>query len=232
MKTNLKTMILGLAVMALSITACKKQAEKSSPLTLKNEKAAVNCNYQTASVSGSNGGTLPVYVYQNWIPQTWTVPNGPNIKWEGQYNSFARPDSTRWFIGTIETNQDGCDWDVMAPLIKVKNISPTYLGSDPSVSPYIPQNVVGATGSLTIPTTPSYTYQFNLGYYTYVNRVPTPNRYIVIWRDSGTTWPTGASDPTGIAVDRAFVIKVTAITSGGTTPNFTSNISLQWKQIL
>lgn len=223
---NLKTLTAGVAVIALLLGSCSKQAKLSLDDKLVNAGASVskrsgaasllstceNCPTY-ASIRDTATGSAPFSVYCKWIPGKLDtlVDNcsnvGPVIRFEGIYSSFVRPVSTGWYVGVVDPEYGACNvsWASTYPNVLVKN-SPTYLGTDPSscASNY---NVVGYNGSLS-------GYVFGLGYYSY--SPPIANQTIVIWKDEIATDPTQETSPAD-AVE-AWVVNITSLGgSGGTS---------------
>lgn len=238
MKLNSKNTFLAITIMAIAITACQKQAVKESTtgtLALPGTKANLgwvledSCAFITTSLTNTTG-VAPYYTYTDWTPSTWTMPGTGTVtplvlKFEGQYVSFVRPDTLAfkgWYVGVVDSSIICGAYENWATTtnIAVKNASPNY-GTDPAGTPNGKYNVVGAQGSLAIP---GYTYNFGTGtgsgYYSYVNRVPTTNKTIVIWRIEDATDPTANTDPA--SAEEAYVIKIQSfVASGGTsTVNF------------
>ena len=126
---------------------------------------------------------------------TYTLCNdAPQLAFEGQFNSFIRPLTGDWNIGTIPLTQYNNTWATMT--ITRKN---TDVGTAPndSCSGFIatPQNVVGFNGTLS-------GVDYGLGYYTYdlTTNQPVVETAIVVWKGSANA-PQFATERYAIRVD-------------------------------
>lgn len=238
MKLISKNTLIAMSILAIAITACQKQGVNESTtgtLPLPNTQANLgwkledSCAFITTSITNTTG-VSPYYPYGAWTPSTWTMPGTGTItplvlKFEGTYVSFIRPDTIDykgWYAGVVDSSIICGEYENWANTtnVAVKNASPNY-GTDPAGTPNGKYNVVGAQGSVAIP---GYTYNFGTGtgsgFYSYVNRVPTTNKTVLIWRIEDATDPTANTDPAN--AEEAYVIKVQSfVASGGTcTVNF------------
>ena len=131
--------------------------------------------------------------------------SAPELAFEGQFNSFIRPLTGGWAIGTIPLSQYNNNWATMSFTPKFGN-----LGPDPNENcgsfTATPANVVGLDGAFTPPGSPFPVANFGEGYYEYnpVTNVPDPTKAIVIWRGPGSVPnnPAAAAEGYVIRVDQ------------------------------
>lgn len=220
MKLNFKILIMGVAGIALMLGSCSKQAEtapaQGALSVAKTSLASVldECVILNDSVSQNvTSAGAPYSVYSKWVPGvTKTLSGGPQVEFEGIYSSFIRPATAGWYVGTVPLEYFSCDstWASIANRIvadgTVKNASGNY-GTDPSHNPY---NVVGYHGSLA-------GYVFNLGYYDY--SPATPEKVVVIWKDTDGVTDQDVSNPTANTVTEAWLINVTSLGGSGGISN-------------
>ena len=136
-----------------------------------------------------------------------TGPAGPELSFEGQFNSFIRPLTSGWFIGIIPLNQYNNTWANMTIQAEAGNIGDL---PDEQCNGFFasPEGVVGLNGSFTPPFPPGAPSQnFGLGYYNYDLGPNEPNitDAIVVWRGGTSTDPSNATE--------AFAIRVNALNS-------------------
>ncbi len=180
-----------------------------SNFTDKNGKTtlAVDCTPVAGSavVNRVSGGATGNYC--DWTPTTKTIGAGASaiqVDFEGIYGSGMRVKTNGWFMGVVDTSVN-CTDDWYDLTVSVKNATSTTIGADPNCGSFIPQNVVGAIGS-------AYGSNFGtVGYYTYnpTTHIISITKKVVIWKDAGTTFPTGASNPANAA--EAYLVQVNSI---------------------
>src|ERR1044072_3248030 len=180
-KTNIWLQI---AFCSLLFASCQKSVDttpangndQTQSNTLSNARIAVERCLSTAdTVNGTGNG----YTYTNWTPTSKVLGTGPRLQFEGHYNSFIRPLTTSWYIGTINSDSACADWDALIDVISVKNAT-----GNVSTSPANPYNVLGYRSST-----------YGLGYYVYASTVPSVDRTVVIWKDNSSTSDSYVSNP-------------------------------------
>ncbi|MFT3824979.1 MAG: hypothetical protein QM731_13735 [Chitinophagaceae bacterium] len=216
------------AAFTLVIISCQKSADRSAvqPQSSSSAKSGFSlledCSW-TDTVINSTSASSPGYYYGDWQPVTWTPTGGPAIQQEGQYISFSRPTSTSWYIGDIHLDSVCYDWEDIAQHVVVKNASGN-VGSDPNLTAwsytFIPQNVLGLNGSF-------FGYSFARGFYSYVIGQPTPQRALLVWKDTNSSSPTFVSNPQDDASE-ALVIKVDSIKANG----LSASVYLKYRKVL
>jgi len=225
---------------ALLFAACSK--DEGPSLDPQNGLAAVSpqdeCLDNSEILIGEKRAGTPAPDYDSWKAKVISIGN-VEVSTEGMFNSFFRPASENYFIGTVEYSDTCATWDDIKGEIQVKNWSaangnPNYLGTYPlasAVTPGGPYNVVGVDDQET-------TGDYNLGYYEYNAHVAKPVRAIVIWKDETVTdapWYKQVSDPIENATE-AYLIVVQSITPnvsfGPTGPVANGVIPFRWKQLL
>ena len=121
----------------------------------------------------------------------------PELYFEGQFNSFIRPKTSGWFIGTIPLSQYNNSWSSMTITTKAGNE-----GTDPNENctgfTATTDNVVGLQGGF------GGTLDYGLGYYQYVIGQPTPTKAVVVWK--------GLANRPDLATER-YAIRVDALNS-------------------
>jgi len=237
MDRNIKIALSGAAAIALLFAACSKNEGPS--LDPQNGLASVSpqdeCLDNSEILIGSTRPGPPAPDYDSWDAKVISIGN-VEVSTEGMFNSFFRPATENYFIGTVEYVDTCATWDDIKGEIQVKNwIDPNNLGTYPlasAVTPQGPYNVVGVDDRET-------TGDYNLGYYGYNAHVATPTRAIVIWKDETVTddpWYEQVSDPVGKKPTEAYLIVVQSI-----TPNVSFGpaglsahgvIPFRWKQLL
>ncbi|MCI9843379.1 hypothetical protein [Flavobacterium pectinovorum] len=168
--------------------------------------------------AGSSGN------YCFWGQTTKSI-GAVSVQFEGMYGSGIRPLTPGWYIGVVDPSyacEDG--WDTIASEIAVKNDTISdYVGNAPTCTPVIvPQNVVGAIGSVG-------TYDFKLGYYTYASTAFNITKKIVIWKDPSATSATAITDP--VNATEAYLVEVTNIVPTFTSSPFYGTVSYTYTKI-
>lgn len=172
--------------------------------------AAEGCLATADTVNGTGNG----YTYTNWTPTSKVLGTGPTLQFEGHYNSFIRPLTASYYIGTINTDSTCFAWDDLIDVIQVKNAT-----GNVTSSPANPYNVVGYRSAT-----------YGLGYYVYNSTVPTVERTVVIWKDNSSTSDSYVSSPANAS--EAYVLQVQSITPGGVFPALTSQVIYKWHRVL
>jgi len=216
-KTNIWLQI---AFCSLIFASCQKSVDttpangsngQAQSSALSNARIAVDdCLATTDTVNGTGTG----HTYTSWIPALKVLGSGLSLQFEGQYNSFIRPATTSWYIGTASNDYACADWETLIDVISVKND-----GNNVGTQPANPYNVVGYRNST-----------FSLGYYVYASTVPTVDRLVVIWKDAGSTSDSYVSSPA--AATEAYVLQVQSITPGGALPALTSQVIYKYHKVL
>jgi hypothetical protein len=210
---------LQIAFVSLIFASCQKSVdttpangnEQAQSNTLSGARIAVEGCLATAdTVNGTGNG----YTYTNWTPTSKVLGTGPTLQFEGHYNSFIRPLTTSYYIGTINSDSTCFGWDDLIDVIQVKNA----IGNVTS-APANPYNVVGYRSST-----------YGLGYDVYNSTVPTVDRTVVIWKDASSTSDSYVSSPANAT--EAYVLQVQSITPGGTFPALTSQVIYKWHRVL
>jgi hypothetical protein len=219
----------------LGLTSCQQDAISPSSSYISPEQ---NIDAQKAdgitplaACSGATGvtvsGTIMVPAgpalgqYCPWGRLTYALCSGagPTLSLEGQFNSFIRPITSGWFIGTIPLAEYNNTWSTMTITPKAGNT-----GTDPNVTcstsggfSATPNNVVGMDGSFG-------GFNFGLGYYDYSTGSPIVTQAIVVWTGGSATNPAGATE--------AYAIEVTGLNpvSGGSF--YTSQIVFDYRGAL
>jgi hypothetical protein len=172
--------------------------------------AVEGCLATADTVNGTGNG----YTYTNWTPTSKVLGTGPSLQFEGHYNSFIRPVTTSWYIGTISSDSACANWDDLLEVIKIKNDA-----ANVGTAPANPYNVVGYRNAT-----------YGLGYYVYSSTLPTVDRTVVIWKDTNGTTDSYVSSPA--YATEAYVLQVQSITPGGVFPALTSQVIYKWHRVL
>ena len=226
-KKKCKYVLAGVTYILLLLTACQEKSEK---IQRKGDKAASStddvialaCTVKDTAINGSGNS---FFAYPSWNAVAVNLPAAAGIQFEGFSNSFIRPTSSGWFIGTVDNLDDSCaTWLTIRSEISVKNAIGN-LGSFPDTLTFKKENVVGIDGTFS-------GKNYGLGYYNYspTTHQPDVTALVVIWKDAGTTWPTGISNPANIPSTDAFVISVHTLSVAGTGP-YTDVVHYAYKKI-
>lgn len=220
-----KSLLTGAAAVAMLFAACSKNNKETTSDSNTSPRAILACTLIDTTVNST--GTSFSY-YTAWNPQTVTLSGGSGVqvKWEGYSNSFLRPVTSNYYIGTV-ANVDTCDsWATIRSKITVKNIT-ANVGAAPDTVGYSKYNVVGINGVFS-------SVNYGLGYYHYVTGVPTVDSSIVVWKDTrGSGSVSYVSNPvTAPGVADAYVFHVVSYTIGGGGPSpYTSAVRYSYKKI-
>jgi hypothetical protein len=221
-KINFLPLLSLAAIITLMIISCDKKSEKTKHDTaVAANESVLDCTLTEASVNGS--GTDFNY-YSAWTPTTFTIPSGPQIKFEGFSNSFIRPVTANWYIGTIALADTCNSWASIKGNIVVRNGNE---GDAPDTTGFSPCNVVGINGTFA-------GVDYGLGYYSYNSgsHVPTVNSTIVIWNDAGgNSDPCYASTPANLSAPQAYIIRVRRFVVTGSAPPYSDVVYFAYKAI-
>ncbi|PUZ23878.1 hypothetical protein GA0116948_10848 [Chitinophaga costaii] len=223
MKITISSSLLtGVTAITLLLGACSKKADSiATPGTGTDPRAVTACTLKDTVVNST--GTSFSY-YTAWAPKTVTLAGGtgPVVQWEGYSNSFVRPVTGGFYIGTMAAADTCSAWSVVKNKITVKNAN---LGVAPDTTGYSKYNVVGVNGTFS-------GVNFGLGYYHYVTGVPTVDSVIVIWKDSHSTSSSYVSVPSALTgTPEAYIINVRSFAVGGTSGAYTDAVSYAYKKI-
>ena len=229
-----KLMVLLFLAGIMAITSCEQPEEinpspnvEDGSLNLEGigqSSGIFSCGSDNVTLNGTiqlSGPALGQYCPAGRLSFTF-CGGGPNMAFEGQFNSFIRPLTGGWFIGTIPLSQYNNSWSSMNITPKAGNV-----GAEPSenCSGYNPNptpgNVVGFDGTLG-------SDNFGLGYYDYSlgNNIPNVTKAIVVWKGGTPTDPAGATD--------GYAIRVDALNAIGPRPGgpFTSQVIFDYREAL
>ncbi len=213
-------MMLGLAI----VTSCDNEESIAPAPSSINEigEAASTC-------SGSETLNGTVFLQGSAVGQYcpagrifYEFPTGicsptPELSFEGQFNSFIRPLTSGWFVGTIPLSQVNLPWGSMTFTTKDGNEGPE---PNENCGGFVAttDNVVGANGTIGAD-------DFGLGYYSYDDslRKATPISAVVVWQ--GT-----ADDPAGAT--NGYVIRVTNLDPLPPPPGFRSKVEFTYRKAL
>ena len=237
-----KLMALLVLIGFMAITSCDEQEEINPSPTVENGSLDIegngtppgpaNCQGNNnvvlngpTVVSGQQGGE---YCPFGDILYTLcsTGPTGPELSFEGQFNSFIRPLTSGWSIGIIPLNQYDSTW---------ANLTIEAEANDPGDFPNeqcpnfdaLPGGVVGLDGSFTPPSPGAPVQNWGLGYYNYELMPNQPNitDAIVVWKGGTSLDPTNATE--------AFVIRVDALEAiPQGMGNFRSRVTFDYRRVL
>jgi hypothetical protein len=216
----MNSLLMGSAVIALILGSCQKQGDK---LPGRNElantgKILLGCTLTDTSIVGSGSSFND---YCSWNHVDVSLAGGPAIRWEGFSNSFIRPVTAQYYIGTTAIG-DTCDnWTTIRSKITVKN---AHLGTDPNCATARRYNVVGINGPF------AGVFDYGLGYYSYTIPTPTVDSAVVIWRDTSISGDSTVSNPASLLTTNAFVIYVRSFAVGGSGP-YTDTVRYAYKKI-
>lgn len=227
-----KLMVLLFLVGIMAITSCEQQEEitpspnvEDGSLNLEGigqSSRIFSCGSDNVTLNGTvqlSGGDLGQYCPAGRLSFAF-CGGGPNMGFEGQFNSFIRPLTNGWFIGTIPLSEYNNSWSSM-------NITPE--AGNPGVEPNdtcsyavtTPGNVVGFDGNIAGDA-------FGVGYYDYSlgNNIPNVTRAIVVWKGGSPINPAGATD--------GYAIRVDALNAIGPRPGgpFTSQVIFDYREAL
>ena len=205
-----------------------------------------------ANCHGNNNvtlnGTAAVSVAEqlNYCPYreiTYTLcsigPAGPELRFEGQFNSFIRPRTSEWSIGIFPLNLYNNAWNNILPTITTEASNPGNLptgfcgptaGSPPFGMP--PEDVVGLNGSFIFPVSPAQNY--GLGYYNFDFQIKRPNitDAIVVWEGGTKTNPSFATQAFVIRVEILDLIPGPDNNNDGQPDSFTSRVVFDYRRAL
>lgn len=189
--------ILLAATTDLVLTGCDKKSNKSKEDQLVTAKTELlDCTLTDTNVTST--GTNFNY-YTSWVPVTFTFPSsGPQIRFEGFSNSFIRPVTANWYIGTTVLADTCSSWADIKSHVTAESSDP---GDAPDSVGYSPCNVVGINGIFN-------SVDYGVGYYGYNggSHVPTVNYAVVIWKDANNTNVCVQSNP--VNATEAYIIRV------------------------
>ena len=222
-------MVLAMMLGLVTITSCENEESIAPATSSINEigEAASTCSGSetlngTVTLSGQAVGQYcPAERIFYEFPIGTCSPT-PELSFEGQFNSFIRPLTPGWFVGTIPLSQVDLPWSSMTFTAKDGNEGPE---PDVMCSPTFtatPDNVVGADGSIGAD-------NFGLGYYSYneITRQATPISAVVVWEGI-------ADDPAGATT--GYVIRVTDLDPvrlpGFPPPGFRSKVEFTYRKAL
>ncbi|RAJ04144.1 hypothetical protein LX64_03022 [Chitinophaga skermanii] len=206
---KLHAFVLLVAFATLGMVGCQKSTSEPGSNADVNPSAppltCETCTRATTRTVVSDATCLSAFGdYCAWTPKrdTLCTSSGPVLQFEGNNLSFIRPVTAGWYVGVVDSTLASTWCTIKANLeYKANN-----LGTDPPTCLYSPTgntNVVGMTGVYNDGT---YSYDFDLGYYSYSSPVVTIDKWIVIWSGGGST-STNAAPAT-----RAYLIKVRTFT--------------------
>ena len=212
-KSN-KLMALLILTGSLATTSCNEQEEMTPSHIVENEGLDLEGNgtpQGTNSCTGNDNvtlnGTAQVteaeildYCVYGEIIYTLcsTGPTGPQLRFEGPFNSFIRPLTNWWAIGIIPLNQYNSSWSNILPTIQAEDNNPGILPNEQCTDFFAsPQGVVGVNRSFFSPLVENY----GLGYYNF--DFPALRTNI---EDAIVVWEGDADDPQ--SASEAFVIRV------------------------
>jgi hypothetical protein len=210
---------LQIACCALIFASCQKSVDttpangnaQTQSNNLSNARVAVeDCLASADTVNGTGNG----FTYTNWTPVSKVLGTGPSLQFEGHYNSFIRPTTTSWYVGTASPEHACADWDELIDVISVKNAS-----GNVGTSPANPFNVVGYRAAA-----------YGLGYYVYAGQVPSVDQLVIVWKDAGGSTDSYVSSP--VNATEAYVLQVQSITPGGAVPALTSQVVYKYHKVL
>ena len=235
----------------MAITSCDEQEEINPSSTIENAGLDVEGNGTPpgpANCQGNNNVTLngtsipagPLLgQYCSFGEILYTLcsagPAGPELAFEGQFNSFIRPLTSGWSIGIIPLNQYNSAWSTILPTIQAEASNPGQFPNEQCSGFFAsPEDVVGLNGSFTPPAPGAPAQNFGLGYYNYDLGPNQPNitDAIVVWKGGTSSNPQTASE--------AFVIRVDALnsipgpdTNGDMRPDsFSSQVIFDYRKAL
>ena len=239
-----KMMALLFLIGFMAITSCEEQEEIKPSPSVEAGSFDLEAGQQVMSglsCTGNNNVTLNGTVQLSgpaageYCPAgrlTYTLCNtAPNLSFEGQFNSFIRPLTGGWFIGTIPTSQYNNSWSTMTITAEASN--PGTAPNESCTGFYAsPNHVVGLNGSISVPG--GGTSNFGVGYYDYALNPNVPNiiRSVVVWRGSSATNPAGATEAYAIRVDALNSIPGPDNNNDGEPDYFTSQVIFDYRKAL
>lgn len=216
-------LLTGAAAIALLLAACSKHNDAISNPGNGTDARAVLATCTLTDTTVTSTGTNFNY-YSAWTPKTVTLAGGTGlqVKFEGFSNSFIRPVTGGFYVGTIAFS-DTCDaWSTLKSKITVKN---AHLGAAPDTTGYPKYNVAGIHGTFG-------GVVYGSGFYQYVTGVPTVDSAVVIWKDFHSTSNSYISSPSALTVaPEAYIIRVRSFAVGGTAGAYTSAVAYGYKRI-
>ena len=247
-----KLMALLFLIGFMAITSCEEREEINPSPSIEDgsfDLEVIGESTGTLSCTGNNNvtlnGTIPLAgpAAGQYCPAgrlTYQLcGTAPTLGFEGQFNSFIRPLTGGWFIGTIPLSQYNNSWSTMTFTTEASNpgTSPSGIcgpqsGSSAFATP--PTNVVGLDGSIFVPGPGGGTNDFGVGYYNYALDPNTPNviRAVVVWRGSSNTNPAGATEAYAIRVDALNSIDGPDSNGDGQPDFFTSQVIFDYRKAL
>ena len=236
----------------MAITSCEEQEEINPSPSVEDgsfDLEGIRESSGTLSCTGNNDVTLNGTVqlsgpaagqYCSAGRLTYQLcGTAPNLGFEGQFNSFIRPLTGGWSIGTIPLSQYNNSWSTMTITTEASNpgTSPSGLcgpvGSSAAFATP-PTNVVGLDGSIFVPGPGGGTSNYGQGYYNYALDPNTPNviRAVVVWKGSTETNPAGATEAYAIHVDALNSIPGPDNDNDGHPDYFTSQVIFDYRKAL
>lgn len=205
----------------MAITSCDEQEEINPSPTVENGSLDLEGNGTPpgpANCQGNNNVTLNGTVsvsgqqlgqYCSFGEILYTLcstgPAGPQLRFEGQFNSFIRPLTSGWSVGIIPLNQYNNTWSGILPTIQAEDSDPGQFPNEQCTGFFAsPAGVVGLNGSFAPPVPGAPSQNFGLGYYNYDLGPNTPNI-----EDAIVVWDGDADDPQ--SASEAYVIRVDAL---------------------
>ena len=236
----------------IAITSCEQQEDINPAPSVEDgnfDLEGIGESTGTLSCSGNNNvtlnGTTPLAgpAAGQYCPAgrlTYQLcGTAPNLSFEGQFNSFIRPLTGGWFIGTIPLSEYNNSWSNMTITTEASNPGTAPSGfcgpvGSGAAFPAPPTNVVGLDGSIFVPGPGGGTSNYGQGYYNYALGPNIPNiiRAVVVWRGSSATDPAGATEAYAIQVDALNSIDGPDNDMDGRPDFFTSQVIFDYRKAL